>query len=98
MAPGPDYEEKFNLGVKEIETALENEKLFCAGETADAQGKTLVKDQKQLCFRELKKHYLESMEVIFTLKKQYLALLHTKHVEELTAIQKKLVQQVEKNF
>lgn len=98
MTTAPGYEEQFNKAVKDLENAVEEEKLYCAGEASDSQGKTLAKEQKELCFRELKKHYLGSMEVVFNLKKQYLGLLHTQHIQRLTDIHQKLTTDLEKNF
>jgi hypothetical protein len=94
----PTYEESFNLLVKSIESALEEEKLYCAGETSDSAGKVLPKEQKQLCFRELKGHYLEAMDVIFDLKKKYLGLIHNRQMEKLSEIQKKLKSDIENSF
>jgi hypothetical protein len=94
----PGFEDTFNKGVKEIENAVEEEKLFCAGEASDANGKTVSQDQRALCFRELKKNYLEAMDVVFTVKKQYLGVLHTQQIQELSKIQKKLSSDIEKNF
>lgn len=98
IAATPGFEDTFNKGVKEIENAVEEEKLFCAGEASDANGKTVSSDQRPLCFRELKKNYLEAMDVVFTVKKQYLGVLHTQELQELTKIQKKLSADIEKNF
>lgn len=94
----PIYEENFNLLVKSIENSMEEEKLFCSGETADANGKVLPKESKQLCFRELKTHYLEAMDTIFNLKKKYLGLIHTRQIEKLSEIQKKLKVDIDKSF
>jgi seryl-tRNA synthetase len=98
MKSGPQFEEEFNKAVKNVQNAVEEEKLFCSGEAANTEGKTLGKEQKELCFRELKKHYLEAMNVVFVLKKKYLELLHSEHIEKLTEIQKKLAKDIEKNF
>lgn len=95
---GPAYEEAFNDGIKAIENGIEEEKLYCSGEATDAEGKALPKDQKQLCMRELKKHYLEATTVIFDLKKKYLGFIHQKQIEKLTEIQTKLKADIEKNF
>ena len=92
------YEDEFNATVKGIETALEEEKLYCAGEASDANGKVLAADQKQLCFRDLKKSYLNATNVIFEAKKKFLTYLHDQQQERLTAIQKRLREDVEKNF
>ncbi len=98
MKTGPQFEEEFNKAIKDIQNAVEEEKLFCSGEAANTEGKTLGKEQKELCFRELKKHYLEAMDVVFILKKKYLELLHSEHIEKLTEVQKKLAKDIEKNF
>jgi len=93
-----EYEDAFNQAVKNIENSVEEEKLLCAGESADGAGKTIPKEQKQLCFRDLKNNYLEAMEVIFNLKKKYLGLIHARQIDQLTVIQKKLKADIDKNF
>jgi hypothetical protein len=95
---GPTYESSFNQTVKEIENRVEEEKLFCSGEAQDSEGKTLPAAQKQLCMRELKKHYLEATSTILDLKKKYLGYIHQKQIEKLTEIQNKLKADIEKNF
>lgn len=94
----PAYEENFNLSVKDLENSLEAEKLYCSGEATDQTGKALPKDQKQLCFRELKKNYIEAMDVIFELKSKYLSLLHKEQMAKLSDIHKKIKADLEKNF
>jgi len=94
----PVYEEKFNQLVKNIENRMEEEKLFCSGETADAKGKVLPKENKQLCFRELKTHYLEAVETIFVVKKKYLGLIHNRQIAKLTEIQQKIKADIDKSF
>lgn len=94
----PAFEETFNQYVKAIENGVEEEKLFCTGEATDAAGKTLPPAQKQLCMRELKKHYLEATTTIFDLKKKYLGVIHQRQMEKLTEIQKKQRADIEKNF
>lgn len=94
----PGFEDTFNKGVKEIENAVEEVKLFCAGESSDSEGKTVTQDQRALCFRELKKNYVEALDVVFTVKKQYLGVLHTQQLQQLSNIHKKLSADVEKNF
>ncbi len=94
----PGFEETFNLTVKELENGIEEEKLYCSGEAADSEGKVLAPDQKQLCFRELKKSYIEAVEVIFEAKKKYLQLLHNEQQNRLSEIQRKLKADIEKNF
>lgn len=98
MKEDPSYEEAFNQSVKSIENSMEEEKLFCSGEATDAEGKALPKEQKQLCMRELKKHYLNATMTIFDIKKKYLGFIHQKQLEKLTEIQKKLKADIEKDF
>ncbi len=94
----PEYEDNFNQSVKNIENSVEEEKLLCAGEAADGAGRIIPKDQKQLCFRDLKNNYLEATEVILELKKKYLALIHARQMDQLSEIQKKLKADIDKNF
>jgi hypothetical protein len=98
MKDDPSYEEAFNQNVKAIENGVEEEKLYCSGEATDSAGKTLPAAQKQLCMRELKKHYMEATTTIFDLKKKYLGFVHQRQVEKLSDIQKKLKADIEKNF
>lgn len=98
MKDDPAYEQAFNLNVKAIENGVEEEKLYCSGEAADSSGKTLPPAQKQLCMRELKKHYTEAMSTVFDIKKKYLGFIHQRQVEKLSDIQKKLKADIEKNF
>lgn len=94
----PLFEDEFNKAVKNVEAGIEEEKLYCSGDSPDAEGNLLPKDQKQLCMRELKKHYLEASTTIFELKKKYLTLIHENQLEKLNEIQKKLKADIEKNF
>ncbi len=94
----PAFDDSFNQIVKAIEVAVEEEKLYCFGEAADSAGKTIAPGQKQLCIRDLKKHYLDANSVIFDVKKKYLGLVHQRQIEELSAIQKKARADIEKNF
>lgn len=98
MKADPSYDEIFNQHVKAIENAVEEEKLYCSGEASNSEGKTLPANQKQLCMRELKKHYLEATETIFDMKKKYLGILHQRQIQKLGEIQKKLKSDIEKNF
>lgn len=98
MKTDPHYEESFNQGVKGIETAIEEEKLYCSGEAVDSEGKVLAPEKKQLCMRDLKKQYLKSNEEIFELKKKYLELIHTRQMDRLDEAQAKLKSNIEKNF
>lgn len=94
----PNFEDSFNQSVKEIENAIDSEKLYCSGEATNQEGKTLPPDQKQLCFRELKKNYLEAVDVIFEMKRKYLTVLHTEQMQRLSDIHKKQKADLEKNF
>lgn len=98
MEDGPSYEEGFNQLVKTIELTIEDEKLFCSGEVSDSDGRVLGKDQRKLCFRDLKSNYLDAVETIYTLKKKYLGLLHSRQIENLTKIQNTLKGDIEKSF
>lgn len=98
MSDSPAFEETFNQAVKAIENSVEEEKLYCSGEAADSEGKTLAPAQKQLCMRELKKHYTEATTVIFDLKKKYLGFIHQRQLKKLSEIQSKLKADIEKNF
>ena len=94
----PGFEDTFNQTVKELENSIEEEKLYCGGESPNAEGKSLPADQKQLCFRELKKNYLEAIEVIFEAKKKYLQLLHEEQQARLTETHRKVKADIDKNF
>lgn len=94
----PAFEDEFNQLVKAVENAVEEEKLFCSGESVDSEGKALPAGQKQLCIRDLKNYYLEATEVIFDQKKKYLGIIHQKQIDRLTEIQKKSKTDIEKNF
>lgn len=98
MKEGPEFEETFNQSVKSIEQSIEQEKLYCSGESVDSEGKALPAAQKPLCMRDLKKQYLEATHVIFEMKKKYLGFIHQKQLQKLTEIQKKLKTDIEKNF
>lgn len=98
MKEGPEYEEQFNQAVKNIENAVEEEKLYCSGEATDSEGKTLPPAQKPLCMRELKKQYLSATSVIFELKKKYLGFIHQRQMQKLGEIETKLKADIEKNF
>lgn len=94
----PDFEETFNGLVRGIETAVEEEKLYCSGEALNSQGKTLPPAQKQFCMRELKKQYLESTSTVFEIKKKYLSHLHARQLKKLGETQERLKADIEKNF
>ena len=98
MKDDPAFEETFNQAVRALENGVEEEKLYCSGEAQDSEGRTLPPSQKQLCMRELKKHYLEATSTIFDLKKKYLGVIHQKHIQRLSEIQAKQKADIEKNF
>jgi hypothetical protein len=98
LSNDPGFEDTFNLTVKNIENGVEEEKLFCAGESTDPKGRTLPKEQKQLCFRELKSQYMDAVSVIFDMKKKYLDLIHKRQMDRLSEIQSKMKADIEKNF
>ncbi len=98
MKDGPEFEELFNQTVKGIENAVEEEKLFCAGEATNSSGKTVEPGQKQLCMRELKKAYLEASAAMFDAKKKYLGFIHERQLKKLSEIQARLRADIEKNF
>jgi hypothetical protein len=98
MEDGPAYEEVFNQLVKTIELTIEEEKQFCSGEVTDSDGKVLGKEQRKLCFRDLKTNYLDAIDTIYILKKKYLGLLHSRQIENLSKIQNKLKGDIDKSF
>jgi len=98
MKEGPEFEESFNQIIKGIEVAVEDEKLYCSGESTNNKGKTLPASQKQFCIRELKKQYMEATNSIFEIKKKYLGFIHQKQIQKLTDIQKELNSDIEKSF
>lgn len=98
MKEGPAFEEAFNQIIKAIENAVEEEKLYCAGESVDNQGKTLATSQKQLCMRDLKKQYLNAMDAIYDSKKKYLGHIHQRQLEKMSESQNQLRKDIEKNF
>lgn len=98
MKTGPLYEELFNKGVVSIENAMEEEKLYCSGEAVDSTGKVLPADKKQLCMRELKKHYLEAMTSVYELKKKYLEMIHANQIEKMDEQHSALKVNIEKRF
>ncbi len=98
LSTNPNFEDSFNQTVRDLENSIEEEKLYCSGEAPDSKGKILPMDQKQLCFRQLKKNYLEAVEVIFEAKKKYMQLLHSEQQNRLTEIHRKLKADIDKNF
>jgi hypothetical protein len=98
MKDGPGFEENFNQLIKGIENAVEDEKLYCSGESTNSEGKTLPVSQKQYCMRELKKKYQEATKVIFEIKKKYLVFIHERQLQRLNEIQTKMQTDIDKSF
>lgn len=92
------FEDEFNKQVKALEAAVEEEKLFCSGELSDEKGRVIPADKKKLCFRDLKKNYLNGNQAIFELKKKYLELLHQRQLNQLTENHNRIKADIEKNF
>ncbi|GEM_PF-1212037 len=93
-----DFEDKFNRIMKVVNDILEEEKLICSGEVAGVNGILTSRDQKQVCFREMKKGYSEYIEKSFEIKKKYLGVLHQKKLEDLDRIKKSQLEQLERAF
>jgi len=92
------FEDQFNTLVKELEQTLEKEKSICAGEMSMESGEIVSKENRQLCLRKIKEHYLASFTQIHLLKKRYLTLIHKKQIEQLDENFEKLKSQFDKNF
>ncbi len=92
------FEDQFNTLVKELEQTLEKEKNICAGEMSMENGEIVSKENRQLCLRKIKQHYLVSFTQIHLLKKRYLTLIHKKQIDELDENFEKLKSQFDKNF
>jgi hypothetical protein len=95
---GPEFEEAFNAGIKNIENSVEEEKLYCSGEATNSEGKTLVASKRQLCMRELKKRYLDAVSTIFEVKRGYLDKIHTRQMEKLGEAHNRLKTTIESSF
>ena len=93
-----DFEDRFNKIIKSIEDILEEQKLICSGEVAGPKGVLTSRDQKQTCFREMKKNYAQYIEKSFEIKKKYLGVLHQKKLDELEKIKKSQIDQLERQF
>lgn len=95
---GGEFEDKFNLIMKTVSNIIEEEKLICSGEVAGPSGILTSRDQKQVCFREMKKSYASYIEKSFEIKKKYLGVLHQKKLEDLDKIKKSQLEQLERAF
>lgn len=98
IEPGPVFEDSFNQLIKSLEVTIEEEKLYCAGESADNSGKVILNEQKQICFRELKTFYLEANDAVFNQKKKYLGIIHEAQLKKLNQIQLNMRTEIEKSF
>lgn len=92
------FEEQFNLLIKELEQTVEREKNICMGELSTDGGEVVTRDNRQLCLRSIKGHYLQSINEIHQLRKRYLTLIHQKQMKELDDNFHKLKEQFDKNF
>ncbi len=93
-----EFEDKFNQVMKAVNNILEEEKLICSGEVAGPSGILTSRDQKQVCFREMKKSYAHYIEKSFEIKRKYLGVLHQKKLEDLEKIKNSQLQQLERAF
>lgn len=92
------FEDRFNKLIKELEQTLEREKNICIGELSTHKGEVVSKENRQVCLRKIKGHYLTSFNEIHLLKKRYMTLVHKKQLEQLDENFEKLKSQFEKNF
>lgn len=95
---GPEFEENFNNLVKAMEFTIEQKKLYCSGEAVDDSGKSISVGQSQFCMRELKNDYLNATQIIFEIKRKYLAIIHAKQIKKLNEIESSLKSDIDKNF
>jgi hypothetical protein len=94
----PQFESSFNDQIHDLEVVLDQDMLYCSGEAMGDKGKYISPDKKQVCIRELKQRYIEGVNLIFEIKKKYLALINEKHMESLSRIQKETLKSVESKF
>lgn len=95
---GAEFEDRFNRIVKTIDDILGEQKMICSGEVAGPKGILTSRDQKEVCFRDIKKNYSSYIEKGFEIKKKYLAILHQKRLEDLDKIKKRQIEQLESQF
>jgi hypothetical protein len=95
---GGEFEDKFNRIMKSVNDILEEEKMICSGEVPGPAGVLTTRDQKQVCFREMKKSYALYIEKSFDVKRKYLGVLHQKKLEDLDKIKKSQLEQLERAF
>jgi len=98
LEPNPQSEESFNLLVKEMEVAIDEEKLFCSGEAANVKGKYLSSDKRQVCTRNLKQKYVEILQIVFDHKIKYLEKIGEIQMQKLKFTKDQMIKEVETRF
>jgi len=98
LEPNPKSEENFNLLVKEMEIAIDEEKLFCSGEAANSKGKYLSSDKRQVCTRNLKQKYVELLQIVFDHKIKYLEKINELQTQRLKLTKDQMIKEVESRF
>lgn len=92
------FEDQFNKLVRQLEQTLEKEKSICIGELSTESGGIISKENRPVCLRALKGHYLKSLDEVHQLRKRYLVLIHQKQLNELEENYNKIKTQFDKNF
>lgn len=91
-----------------LEKYIDNKKRVCNGEFStviiqNSAEKTepphkLTRDEKKLCFRELKAFQITFLNNMYLARKNYLDFLHQKRLEELTLAREEAVKSVQAGF
>lgn len=92
------FEADFNQQVKDLESLFEKEKSICIGEMSSESGAVVAKENRQICLRKIKGHYLSALNVVHDLKKKYLEVIYKKQLSLLDENFQKIKAQFEKNF
>lgn len=92
------FEADFNQQVKDLESLFEKEKSICIGEMSSESGVVVAKENRQICLRKMKGHYLSALNVVHDLKKKYLEVIYKKQLGLLDENFEKIKAQFEKNF
>lgn len=92
------FEVEFNQQVKELESLFEKEKSICIGEMSTENGTVVAKENRQICLKKMKGHYLSALNVVHDLKKKYLEVIYKKQLSLLDENFAKIKAQFEKNF
>ncbi len=92
------FEDEFNQQVKELESLFEKEKSICIGEMSTESGAVVAKENRQICLRKMKGHYLSALNAVHDLKKKYLEVIYKKQLNLLNENFEKIKAQFEKNF